>query len=249
VNVQEGLIHLWALDETGGTIATDSVGGWHLETVGGATLGASGVQGRAVLLDGTDDFLRSAAGTTSFLTSDFTVSFWAKLGSYAGKPGLLQFRNGTKMDFVLTLDYRAPVVTLFANTGTARASGVAPLEDHAWHLFTAVRQGSDAAIYVDDALIASGSGTLASTGANVFTLGLDDATHFFGGSIDDVAIYNRALSPVEIAANVVPEPAAMSLLAGAGAVAVACRRRRPQACPGGRVIFSENRKARGRCSR
>ena len=237
VNVTEGLIHLWRLDETVGTTAFDSIGSWNMQTVGGAALGSAGLFNSGASLDGTNDFLTTVAATTDFLASDFTLSMWLKFGTISGKPGLLQFIHpfppggnvsGTALDLGVDLKYPdlthrslAPVLEGY----NLYMPGTAPMGDGQWHYFSVVREGASASMYVDNTLAGTGVGTINATGANVFELGKNDASHFFGGVIDDVAIYNRALSPSEIAANVAPEPTTRALL-GITVAFVSARRHR-----------------------
>src|SRR6187402_2078379 len=91
VMVTDGLIHLWQMEEITGSVAADSIGSWDFQLQGGASLGAPGIEGSSVRLDGTNGFLLSSPQSTDFIESDFTLSLWVQWRSHLGKPGLLQF--------------------------------------------------------------------------------------------------------------------------------------------------------------
>ncbi len=234
VAITDGLIHLWHMDETSGSSVADSVGGWDLQLQGGATLGVPGREGSGVRLDGANDFLTSLPVAANFIGSDFTLSLWVQWASAAGKPGMLQFTSNVGYrDLSIDLSYADLKPLLDANSGSLRVSSSQSIGDGRWHLLSAVRQGASGFLYLDAVQVGAGSGTLTVTGtADTFQLGKYDATHFFGGTVDEVAIYGRALSPAEIAANAVPEPGATTLFTLGAAflllrsVAGRCRRRR-----------------------
>jgi hypothetical protein len=213
VVVTDGLIHLWHMDETAGSSVADSIGSWNLQLQGGATLGAPGIQGSSVRLDGVNDFLVSAPSAVGFIASDFTLSLWVHWTSVAGKPGLLQFKSDAGYrDLSIDLTYAGLQPQVDANSGSLRVPSSVSIADDQWHLLSVVRQGTIGRLYLDAFQAGTGIGTLTQTGTReVFELGRYDASHFFGGMVDEAAIYNRALSPAEIALNV-PEPGASALL-------------------------------------
>ena len=211
VIVTDGLIHYWPLDAPNGPTAPDMVGSWDLQLRGRATFGAPAVVGVGVLLDG--GYLLSAPAVNAFLAADFTLSLWVRWLSMPGKPGLLQFNaQGAAPDLSIDLD-----LDLRPSVGIGRAGGMGSsksLADKNWHLLSVVREGNSAFLYLDADVVGTGKGDMTMTNIPTsFRLGLYDASHMFGGVIDDVAIYNRALSPSEIAANAIPEPNAAALLA------------------------------------
>jgi len=220
VNVTDGLIHLWHLDEPSGNTAADSIGSWDFTLLAGATLGVPGIDSTGVRLDGLDDFLQSSAQSGSFLASDFTVSLWLRWSGTAGKPGIYEFRSeGSYVAMDLNLELRPIFGSVWTGTSIA---------DARWHLLSVVREGSAVAVYLDEAVIGTGrvGGVEPMLGLTTFKLGKHDATHFFGGTMDEVAIYDRALSAEEISANVVPEPGTGALLIlAAGLLAVRRRKR------------------------
>lgn len=213
VNISEGLIHLWHLDETTGNTAFDSIGNWHLHSEGNAIFGAPGVNASGILFDGSSAFLVSTPKASDFLASDFTISLWLRWTSAAGKPGILEFRSNTGLrDLSIDLGYSTLEPSVNSNSTNLRIQSSESIGDGEWHLLSLVQQGNDQFLYLDAELVGSDSQTLRVTGEETFRLGRYEVTHFFGGTMDEVAIYNRALTPSEIASNSVPEPNFVLLL-------------------------------------
>ncbi len=106
-----------------------------------------------------------------------------------------------------------PVFIARSSTGAAGlgwAEGLTDLTDGNWHHIVAVHDdpANTLSVYVDGGQIPQGTafidftGNFASTSATV-NLGWIAASHGynFDGNIDEVAVYTRALTPTEIAAN------------------------------------------------
>lgn len=80
-------------------------------------------------------------------------------------------------------------------------AGSAPsLADGRWHHVLTEFDGSTRSIYVDGALIASDNPPVHNAVAADVNIGRTDGAEYFVGSIDDVRIYNRALSASEVQA-------------------------------------------------
>jgi len=182
------------------------------------------------LLDGQDDYLVSEPLDATFIASDFTLSVWLHWLSAPGKPGLLAFWGNLRtLDFSIDLSYRDPFPFLHTTSGTVFVASSRTIGDDRWHVLTIVRDRDAALMYLDEALVGSGTGELRLGGtSSTFYLGRQEITHLFGGVLDEVAIYNRALSPSEVAANAIPEPCQAALLAIVSGLAAT--KRRSQRC-------------------
>lgn len=69
--------------------------------------------------------------------------------------------------------------------------------DNQWHLMAVTFDGSNLSLYLDGALATSKTTTLA-TGTSRLTIGNRIGGDFFNGSLDDIRVYNRALTVAEI---------------------------------------------------
>ncbi|MCH8913603.1 MAG: LamG domain-containing protein, partial [Planctomycetes bacterium] len=99
--------------------------------------------------------------------------------------------NGKKIVFQQLNDSLGVVVNVTSN---------AVVELNRWHYIVATLEGSTARIYIDGRLDAQGSRNGApGIDTQPLTIGkLPDHHAFFPGRLDEVAIYNRALSATEI---------------------------------------------------
>ena len=74
----------------------------------------------------------------------------------------------------------------------------APYEDGKWHLLTGTFDGSTATIYIDGVQKNSTSVTY-NTGSSVLDIGRAvTGSYYLTGALDDVRVYNRALSSSEV---------------------------------------------------
>jgi hypothetical protein len=74
-----------------------------------------------------------------------------------------------------------------------------------WHHVVLVREGAKVRVFLDGnsvpELEGTVEGTLAAAAAAVFVGGRSDNSSNFEGRLDEVAVFDRALSPVEIATH------------------------------------------------
>lgn len=190
------LLSHWALDETEGTIAFDSAGTNDAVLSGDAVWQPTmGQVGGALQLDGTDDFiitesvLNPAEGT-------FSVLAWVK-GGAAGQVIVSEPTSNW-----LCIDSSNGVLTTeIACQGRATIPLISEtvITDGEWHRIGLVWNDSQRLLYVDGIIVAedtqeglSGSNN---DGLNIGG-GKDMAPGtFYSGLIDDIRIYNRAVSP------------------------------------------------------
>jgi hypothetical protein len=194
--------------------ATDIAGANHGTLRNGVTF-ASGMVGQAYAFDGVDDFVTFGNSVGNFGLSDFTIGWWMKTTSprFEGLLGkraacahesFFDFRpDGDGVLFELDQDAaRTNYVTL----ATAPAGSV---RDGRFHHIAIVRQGTGVMACVDGLLSNTGTSpgvTNISNGAELIAgksacTGVD-GTDFYTGLLDEIEIYNRALTASEIQAIV-----------------------------------------------
>jgi hypothetical protein len=86
-------------------------------------------------------------------------------------------------------------------------NGTRAVNDGQWHHVAAVRSGTQGLLYVDGQLVGSASGTIRDLDASIGVgIGADirDNNAYFSGTIDEVQIYDVAISPAEITRLAVP---------------------------------------------
>jgi hypothetical protein len=167
-----------------------------------------------------------------FGASDFTVQAWANYYSTSTEQVLIEkYTAGTGWTFTKVDDQ---TVQFYAGGPTSSPSQ--SLSTGAWHHFLARRAGGKIQIWLDGAMIAVGSiGTIPDVATPLLVGRRDPAESrdlSMNGRLDEVAIWNRAISDSEIthlfnggAGNpVIPEPSTFALMAILGAAVGFLRR-------------------------
>jgi hypothetical protein len=203
-------IGLCKFNTTSKAIEVSDGSNWQIYNSDGVstTLGAST---HSLLVDGTDD--RMECGDVSKLNSvtAFSVSAWFRTNTSAtmyilsGVGSTGDFYDG----FQVYLSSGHPHFAL--GDGGSQYDGAkntnANLIDNAWHHVVAVMNGSTHTVYVDGSTTGTtgiGGGTISttsSTNGGDFKIGArydDNNTYAFDGYIDDVALFNRALTSSEV---------------------------------------------------
>jgi len=158
---------------------------------GGPTY-ASGYDGQAIVLDGIDDYVVYSFAQQTW--SAYTVAVWVRTDTLGQDQYSSVFNNNSSgADFQIDVDgadnyrYRGTAAGLF---GAVSAS---------WIHLAATCDGSNTTLYYNG--ISVGTVAAADTVFGRFAVGVNRNTaNWFAGSVDDVRIYDRALSPAEIQA-------------------------------------------------
>lgn len=210
-----GMVGFWRFEETTGTTANDSSGNgfngtWtgNVTSVTGtaAALGANST--RAYSFDGTNAYVSVPHSPTLTITGDFTAAIWIYKNAEASDwVRLVGKGDGNTRTFGVWEENGSGTRILFQQYN---GSGVAVLSYYStgtiplttWTHVACRMSGNNATIFINGA----SSGTATRTGTpgsdtNPLTIGYAPGLHtFFNGRIDDVRLYNRALSDAEIAA-------------------------------------------------
>jgi len=214
-----GLVGCWKLNETNGTVASDSSGNNHPGTLFNGPVWAAGRFGNGLSVDGVNDYVDvgdPASGTLDFNGSQsFSYGAWFKAAVLdVNSRRLISKRNGTGPANVgYDLGITTTVLTAELADGAAeRIASTTPvsLATGEWHhAFAVADRGANVLrVYLDGVEKVSvstvGLGTTANSTA--FNMGRvsGDNTRSFAGVLDEVRVYNRALSAAEVAALVNP---------------------------------------------
>jgi hypothetical protein len=164
-----------------------------------------GKSNRAYAFNGANQALRAA--NSPQLNSDFTtIGFWINPASFPASGEVYIMSNGGWQErWKISLPgHGKPVFTTHSNGACCSDldSGT-PLATGAWTYVTMVHDGSKDIIYFNGARVneKNAAGALDPT-TQPLGIGFDpiDNNYFFHGAIDDVQIYNKALTDAEIAA-------------------------------------------------
>jgi len=200
--VLEHLVAAWAFDEVSGTIAADATGNGHHGTVIGATWTPAGRFGGALSFDGQNDQVLIPAHAALDLTDDFTVTAWIRpevLGEWQ-----TIYQNGATPNPNSWGLYLADTDAMaFVAIGHEALQGPT-VTTTAWHHVAWVKDGASPVnllMFVDgQASAVNRVPALAASGAKV--IGANDWNgDDFEGAIDNVRLYNTALSVAELHAD------------------------------------------------
>lgn len=191
-----GLLAAWHFDENGGTIAHDSEG-LHDGTISGATW-VPGINGSALDFDGTGGHVQIPNNTQFNPVSDqISFSLWFKMNQVGDEGGfifqnvkyLIRIDNQGKITFALYTPVWYAVVMDWSTR----------ILDTDWHHVAATYDGAIMKLYLDGNLMESGNntGTLQSSTSDVY-IGNQNTIKPFPGIIDEVLMYNYALTETEI---------------------------------------------------
>ncbi len=213
-----GLVGYWKFDEGSGTTANDSSGNGNTSTwYGSGQHYATGKVGSyAGQFNGNDD--RLSAPNNGLLLNSGSVEMWIRPAENWGDIGLgrrslISWGTGPgwSANYCMFKKYQGSSNSAFYcyNTNSTQrfwaGAGDFNFAQNSWHFLVVTWSTSEAKIYidgafstVDDTLTISdlNIGTTVRIGGDTFGEGGD----YFNGLIDDVRVYNRALSAAEIMA-------------------------------------------------
>ncbi|MBI4159563.1 carbohydrate binding domain-containing protein [Candidatus Wolfebacteria bacterium] len=216
-----GLVGYWSFDVgKGGAKAVDMSGRGNNGTLTNMNTTAAWVAGKigqALNFDGVDDYVNvgdPASGILDFGSGqDFTVAAWVKstmpavLNKYPIFVAKDNDAGGSRQAYVMSLHQSTGTLWFFqiyvSGTGYS-VNGRTNIADGNWHFVVGVRQGSTLYSYEDGTLANSAAGSSGSiSNATSLGIGLDignDSSNCceYSGQVDDVRVYNRALSAEEI---------------------------------------------------
>ncbi|HEX5713921.1 MAG TPA: PKD domain-containing protein [Solirubrobacterales bacterium] len=212
-----GLLHYWRMNEASGTSFADSVGGVTATAVGGVGMGVAGGipndTDKAARFDGANDGAKATLNLSG--KTAITVEFWLKWNAYANDDDLaMEFTNNFNENAGgFLIDPNAPQqsgsfgVGIGAGTSRNNAFFARPSAG-TWHHYAFVLDTQAPAAeqitpYVDGKAVAyaklnSGTGAMPFANSSLNMMSRATAGLFGAGDLDEVAIYDRALSAATI---------------------------------------------------
>jgi hypothetical protein len=197
-----GLVAAYGFDAGSGTTAADSSGNGNSGTLTNTTWSTAGKYGGALSFNGSSSWVTAADNASLDLTNGMTLEGWVNPSA-----------SGTVWRTVLIKqNTNALVYSLYANTDTQRPSGhvftsaefdtrgTAALPLNAWSFLAASYDGATLRLYVNGTQVSSKavSGSMPNSTGVLRIGGNSIWGEYFAGLIDNVRIYNRALSASEI---------------------------------------------------
>jgi prepilin-type N-terminal cleavage/methylation domain-containing protein len=218
-DIREGLIGHWKLDEAAGAMAYDFSGNGNDGSVNGvvATSTDNCLIGGCYSFDGSDDYVEDP-DAENYINglSAISVSIWIKSNEINTDKGFIKGNEPDGADNVLAMRYdnsggatgRNNVIKVgisTTNNGSVAVESSADIQTTDWqHLVLTWSSGNNLKLYIngqEDLNLEnkSASGSITDTTKLLIGKGAKDtAGTSWNGLIDDVRIYNRALSADEI---------------------------------------------------
>jgi hypothetical protein len=203
-----GLVAGWSFSEASGTSALDSSGNNNTATLNNGVSRGAGKYGGGLTLDGVNDYL-SVANSPSLDISGtgLTLSMWINPQSLSGGDSVVLGKFwGTTMaspyyQYGMELDGgRYPRFYVGTSTGAKSAGMGSALALNQWSHLAVVFNGTQVQFYVNGTVVSTVALSASITArGNGMKVGADASiSQFFKGSLDELRIYNRALSSQEV---------------------------------------------------
>lgn len=201
----DDVVSYYPLDEGSGTTAKDAKGTNNGTLTNGPTYAAGKVGSNSVTFDGVDDYIDCGTGIPLAISgnSHLTIAAWAKKTDVTLNQRIAGWYGGNYKGPLLWVDGGvAKALIGQGGTSTVELTGTTSLSNAIWYHLAVTYDGATANLYVNGVLEHSAVCTSADNdGGVVFTIGCNpwDAGGCWGGSIDEVGVWDRALSLTEIA--------------------------------------------------
>ena len=211
-----GLVAAYGFNETSGTTSVDASGTGNNGTLTNGAVFAGGKNGNGLSLDGVNDYFEAPETASIDIRGTITISAWINRRTQLtngqeqtiarkdeGGGYLYHFRQGN-----LGNDPNNDLLVYTPGAGASHHTAAnLSLGINTWH-YAAVTYDADTdrvKIYLDGQEVLNEEDTVSggySSGSGALTIGsLRGTANFHDGSIDDVRIYNRALTQAEIQAD------------------------------------------------
>jgi hypothetical protein len=200
------LVGHWKFDEGSGNAAYDLSDYTNDGAINGGPEWVAGKIGAALEFDGSDDYVDCGNDSSLNINGEITVAAWVKTTSTAHGYFV---SKGTAYDeighYAIGQEYNVPLTFQFEIAGSGGAveldSNIA-VNDGQWHHIVGVYDDSVLKVYIDgvEENAMSGSNSLTGSTAGGLTIGQRGSGNIIGGIIDEVRIYNQALTEPEILA-------------------------------------------------
>lgn len=198
-----GLVGAWSFDEGSGVTAMDRSGQGNHGRLAGAAWSSAGHSAGALSLDGVDDRVDVPDSSSLDLTTGMTIEAWVRPSTTGGWRTLVLKERGTSgLSYGAYTSNAASRPTGLVRLGSDRSSSApAALALDTWTHLAVTYDGAALRVLVNGAQASSTpmTGPIA-TSAGLLRIGGNGAWgEWFSGAVDDVRIYDRALTVAEVA--------------------------------------------------
>jgi uncharacterized protein YcnI len=185
----QGIVAYWKLEKN----LLDSTTNHNNGSLTGAPFWANGIQGNSLALSGTSNYVICPDSASLNIQGNITIEAWIKASTiqdgvicakYQGNHGYALRIQGGKLSFFSG-------ATWSLSTGT--------VNDGTWHYVVVTGNGSYGVFYIDGQFSGSFAySAIANNAGAPLYIGCNEGIGCFTGNIDELAIWNRALTQPEI---------------------------------------------------
>ncbi|WP_340122724.1 LamG-like jellyroll fold domain-containing protein [Methylobacter svalbardensis] len=200
-----GLVAAYGFEETSGTTATDASGNSNHGTITNAVSIANGHSGKALSFNGTNAWVTVKDSASLDLSASMTLEAWVYplAMTNGGQTVILKESSGAEV-YALYADEDANLPVSYINNGSYRGvTGPNRLPVNTWAHLVSTYDGQYQRLYVNGIEVANSaqSGLIQQSGGVLRLGGNSVWGEYFNGYIDEVRIYNRALTATEVGNN------------------------------------------------
>jgi len=207
VNLTSGLVGYWTFDgkNMGTTSAMDLTINRNIGWLAGGVKKVAGKIGQGLKLDGSSGYLNSPDGFTNTIKADdtHTISLWVYTSANPTTKVVMDVRQTSHAQGGF-LEFNNTSGFFWGWGGTYRTYSATSFELNKWNNLVFVKTGSGDSgdFYINGVVQQTYSGTMGSVpdeSSDIYW-GRYRNSLYFNGTLDDVRIYNRALSAAEVTA-------------------------------------------------
>src|SRR6266550_3488691 len=197
-----GLVAAYAFDEGAGTTTSDASGSANTATISGATWNVNGKFGKALSFNGSSSLLTVPDAASLDLTTGMTLEAWLYPTTLSGWRTAILKRTTSGLAYSLYAHNNDPQPATTINVGGSDVSAAGPsaLPLNSWSHLAATYDGTTMRLYVNGVQVGTHavSGSITTSNGQLSIGGNNVWGEYFAGLIDEVRVYNRALSAGEI---------------------------------------------------
>ena len=198
-----GLVAAYGFEELSGATVADASGNGNHGTIKEAVSITTGHSGNALKFDGVNDWVTVNDSASLDLSTGMTLEAWIYPTSLSSKSVMIKEQPGDLIYGLYANENASLPISYIKTAGYSTAQGKNPLPLQQWSHLVATYDGQYQQLYVNgvmvtktllNSLIQQSTGLLHIGGNSIWG-------EYFQGYIDEVRIYNRALTPAEISYN------------------------------------------------
>jgi hypothetical protein len=199
INLEEGLVSYWNFDDIEGDVI-DSHGDNNGTNIG-ATRGVNGVINNAFEFDGIGNYIEYSSTDSLRLVNDFTIQFWIYPHNLSSEMFFYSAGYNNNNSNMIYYNSGEIFIAEHKTSNQGVSSGVS-LSENQWQFVTIVRLNNVYYFYINGNFEKSANSNGVNTDAHNHHIGFayprNKANTWFDGKIDEVGIWNRALSSLEV---------------------------------------------------